>query len=368
MLELSALSEVFSRLVSLRLTLSKGVCMKEKKSYQLYLLEGEIEKAQFEYDREFRSNAKMEKQMKDFKFTMKLGGLYALVLSLYMGMLVIWFRGNWDFMITLGLLEALGALLVFTYGAFAHKQSGVMSYQNVKGRLLDSEERLFMASQNLSKLLLQKEQLQEEMGQELVVESDVKENLSEKWENMVEQEDLECRKNAIRFQKSREEKEKNRAFAELQNIVAEEVKVETEKKTYKFWWILSIVGMVIGLFIACSGEPVYAAIGRLLVLSLLVFVFIPFFFLYSTKLVYTSLGSDVWINRILLKELHEESLPVKKQKLQEEIAQREKCMEELDVQYKQLEQEIETVKIEYGKMQKQDKQEEVFDYSMLESF
>ena len=119
--------------------------MNERKSYQLHMLEGELEKVQFEYDCEYRSTENMENRMRDFLFSIKLGVAY-LVMVVFCFLILSNVLSITEFSIPLLLMQPVlffGSviLIILAFGAFYKAKFG-MSYFKMKEQKEEKEAEL----------------------------------------------------------------------------------------------------------------------------------------------------------------------------------------------------------------------------------
>ena len=315
--------------------------MNERKSYQLYMLEGELEKVQFEYDCEYRSTEHIENRMRDFMFSIKLGAVYLVILVICILLLTVALSEE-EFSVPLILMQPFlffGCIVlhILAFGAFYKAKFG-MSYFKMKEQKEEREEKLLIVTQKLNKLTLQKEQLEEEIALE-TKEQEVEQEFSQRWEESVQRENIQCKIEMLQYKKEREEKEYRAAQLELQNVMKEEEKVRQQKKKHTFHLWIGIVGLIIGFVMWTSANLTISLIGKTSIILFTMLVILPSLFLWLSKHITLSVGEELWLNRVLFKEMYEYSYPKRQEKLQREIETHNQNMKEIEKEQKQLEEE-----------------------------
>ena len=315
--------------------------MNERKSYQLHMLEGELEKVQFEYDCEYRSTENMENRMRDFLFSIKLGVAY-LVMVVFCFLILSNVLSITEFSIPLLLMQPvlfLGSviLIILAFGAFYKAKFG-MSYFKMKEQKEEKEAKLLIVSQKLNKLNLQKEQLEEEISLEKK-EIEEEQNFSEKWEKSVQRENIQCKIEMLQYKREREKKEYHAAQLELQNLIKEEEKVRWQKKKHTFHLIIGMIGMIAGFVMWASSNLTANLIGEIFIIMFTMLVILPSLFLWFSKQITLSVGEDLWLNRVLFKEMYEYSFPKRQERLQKEIKGHNQQIAEIERELKELEEE-----------------------------
>lgn len=316
--------------------------MNERKSYQLYMLEGELQKVQFEYDCEYRSMEHAENRMRNFLFSLKIGVAYlAMVVVCFFLLsviLIVATKRSAPLLFTM-LILFLGCvlLIILAFGAFYKARFG-MSYFKLKEQKEEQEAKLLIATKKLNKLTLQKEQLEEELVLEKK-EQKVEPEFSEKWEKSIQREQIQCKIEMFQYKKEREEKEQHAAQLDLQNLMKEEEKLRRQKKEHGVCLLIGIIGWIIGFALWTSMNETINLIGRAFIILFPLFVIFPSLFLWLSKYITLSVGEDLWLNRVLFKEMYEYSFQKRQEKLRKEIKEHNQQIEEIEIEQKQLEKE-----------------------------
>lgn len=326
--------------------------MEERKSYQLYMLEGEVEKVQFEYDCQYRSGERIANRMDQFIFSIKLGVVYLFLVAVvfFLVPLILEVAGvpfALFYLVEPFFLFGSIILLILALGAFYKGKFG-MSYFKMKRQKQECEEKLLLVSQRLNKLLLQKEQLEEELAQEEGTDTQVHEfDISGRWEKRVQSDDLQCRIEMLQYKKEREQKEQKAAFLELQDVMKEEESVQQKKKKYSFWILIGVIGEIIGTVLWTSSDLLYFNIGKVLIVLLTMLVLLPSIFLWLSNYMYTFFGKDLWFNRALFPKMHDYSFPKRKERLQKEMQEHKQRITELEKEQERLQQELKTTRKDF---------------------
>lgn len=305
------------------------------------MLEGELEKVQFEYDCEYRSIEAMENRMRDFLFSIKLGAAYVVMVA-FCCLVLSNVLSITEFSIPLLLMQPVlffcfVILIILAFGAFYKAKFG-MSYFKMKEQKEEKEAKLLIVSQKLNKLTLQKEQLEEEIALEKK-EIEEEQKYSEKWEKSVQRENIQCKIEMLQYKREREKKEYHTAQIDLQNLMKEEEKVRWQKKKHIFHLLIGIIGFIAGIVMWTSTNLTANLIGKFFIISFALFVILPSFFLWFSKQVTLSVGEDLWFNRVLFKEMYEYSFPKRQERLQKEIEGHNQQIAEIERELKELEEE-----------------------------
>lgn len=321
--------------------------MEERTSYQLYRLEGEEQRLQFEYECAFHANEKCKEKISEFWFSLKLGIAY-LVLNVSIFFLLPEFLTMINYPLSIeGLapIAILGclALGILGLGAFAREGFGI-NYHKLKKQKLESDNILTEISQKLNKVLIQKEQLEEALAQE---EASIEEATSvgetienTELERRIQEDMLQCKIERIEYTIQREKKEYKEIVREQEEILKEEKKVKQKKKKYG---ILSGMGMgaeLISVFLWSSSILFLQTLGKVLLVVIPFLWIVPAVFCWFSQYVYTFFGEDLWINKVLFKEMYSYSLPKRKEENQKKIQSYKEQFEQLEKEQMYLQEEL----------------------------
>lgn len=311
----------------------------ERKSYQLYRLEGELEKVQFTYDCAYRSYENAKKRMADFRFSLRLGVVYCILVLLMLLILpnllvdqigIVAFYYIAAFFLFAGIAAFFLALGAFYKGKFGLK------YFKIKKQMEQCEEHLLEESTRLNKIQMQKEMLEEEVASK---KEKVSEEIGMREENNIrmQQEDIVCRLDMLALQKQRAEREKQELQKELVVLTEEENHKRAKRERHQTCMFVGLVAILISiLFYYFGGEKIATAANVAGVLFFFIMV-LPAAMLVYVDFVMLSVQSDFFLNRILFRNIYEYALPQRRAKLEKEIEDNRNRIEKIEKKQQYLE-------------------------------
>ena len=315
----------------------RGKNMEQRKSYQLYLLEGELERVEFEYQNAYRAEESAKERIGDYKFYLRMSAVYAFmtVMFLFGGNIISFIAGGISLVYLVAPILFLFSLIstAFWLGTIWKFIRFGFSLKKLQKKKEESEVELFSASQKLNNLQLQIENLKTE----LAVEEKEKRKEEPELTEADEQENLLRKKETLDYRIDRLEKTYHETEAELHRMLKEEFENEREKKRYGKLTIAGLVLAVFLLFLQAMDIMIFTTVASRVIIMLMPWcILIPYSIAWLSKAMNTFWGEKLWINQFIFKEIHEYSLAERIRKNREELRQLKENIAELKKQKEEI--------------------------------
>lgn len=304
--------------------------MEERKTLQLYKLEGELERLEFEHKNACKADEAIERRIQNFRFSIRLAVSYSIISLLFfvLAPYLVLLGGGEDlltFVYPFILIIFMG-LIILSAGAFYHAFSKKGRYYHLKKKKMQTEQAVLEAGKQLSKINLQVDTLREEIVYEEKQE-DIKEN--PETTEVVESENQNRLKEMLLLQEARKEKAHKELLRDLENIQLEEMKNEKWMKIYGVQTILSIALLALLIILRTISIHIFPKVFTEVIILFMPWVAIfPSSIMWLSKYLNRFWGEDLWINRVLFSGIHEYSISARKNQILVEIERLEKELEE----------------------------------------
>lgn len=283
--------------------------MEQRKSYQLYLLEGEQQKAEFEHQNAFRADESVQRRLNDYKFYLRMSVLYAIITIVFIAVVYVigMMAGGIDlvgFVLPFVLLMILISGILWLGMIWKTIKFGV-SYKRLRKKKDQTEADLFCASQKLNSIQIKIDSLKEEIG--LEEEQRKKENIPISQEE--QEEALVCKKEALEYRIDRLKKDYKEMETELHRLLKDEFENEWEKKRYGKLTIAGVVILLILAVIQGLDVTIFSTVASRVVILLMPWcIIIPYSIGWLSKAMNTFWGEKLWINQFIFREMHDYSI------------------------------------------------------------
>lgn len=251
--------------------------MEQRKSYQLYLLEGEQQKAEFEHQNAFRADESVQRRLNDYKFYLRMSVLYAIITIVFIAVVYVigMMAGGIDlvgFVLPFVLLMILISGILWLGMIWKTIKFGV-SYKRLRKKKDQTEADLFCASQKLNSIQIKIDSLKEEIG--LEEEQRKKENIPISQEE--QEEALVCKKEALEYRIDRLKKDYKEMETELHRLLKDEFENEREKKRYGKLTITGVIILMILVIIQAMDITIFSTVAsRVTILLMPWCIIIPY--------------------------------------------------------------------------------------------
>lgn len=291
--------------------------MEQSKSYQLYKLEGEQQKAEFEYQNAYRANQSVLRKMDDVKYYLRMSIMYMCLIILFVMGAEFIFSITGDgilariiipfiyIAVLISLILWLGIIWKFIKYGF--------SYGKVRRKKEQTENDLISAGQRLNSIQIKMENLQKEIESE---------------EEAVELDPIEVQETLVRkirtleYKINRLKRNYDETESEFHVLLKEEFENEQDKKRYAR---LTIAGVILLFILAVIQSfdimAYYTIAARVIILLMPWCIIMPYSIGWLSKAMNTFWGEELWINRFVFKEIHDYSIAGRIRKSQENMKQ-----------------------------------------------
>lgn len=308
--------------------------MEQKISYQLYLLEGELQKAEFEYDRAYRAQENIQKRVNDYKFYLTMSGVYAVFIAIFWGIaeLVSYKVGAAEmarFLIPAALLVSLISTILWLGMCFQYIKY-IASYKTLREKKEQTELDLFSASQKLNSIQLKMSKLREENSsmETSAQREKVEEQPLERIEPDRTMEEDTCGQQVSRYRVDRLRRSYDETESELHNLLKEQFENDREKKRYRKLTIAGVVILLLFAVLQALDFSIFSTVfARVMVLVMPWCMIIPYSIGWLSKAMNNFWGEELWINRFIFREMHNYSIAEKIRTCQEKMEQLKKDIE-----------------------------------------
>lgn len=298
---------VFNNIAANRLYRRRG--MEQRKSYQLYLLEGEQKKAEFEHHNAYRADESVQRRLNDYKFYLRMSVVYAILTIVFIaGANAIGFMAGGTELITLIIpfifLMSIISAILWLGMVWKTIKFGV-SYKRLRKKKDQTEADLLSASQKLNSIQIKIDSLKEEIG--LEEEQKKKENILISKEE--QEEVLACKKDALEYRIDRLENDYKEMEAELYGLLKDEFQNELDKKRYGKFTIAGVVILMVLVMIQAMDITIFSTVAsRVIILLMPWCIIMPCSIVWLSKAMNTFWGEKLWINQFIFREMHDYSI------------------------------------------------------------
>ncbi|MDE7424955.1 MAG: hypothetical protein K2N51_14910 [Lachnospiraceae bacterium] len=296
--------------------------MEQRKSYQLYLLEGEQQRAEFEYQNACRADESVHKRLNDYKFYLRMSVIYAILTVVFVtGAFAIGFMaGGTDLVILVVpfiFLMSIVSVILWLGMIWKSIKFGI-SYRKLKEKKEQTEADLFCAGQKLNNIQIKIDNLKGEI--ELEEEQKTKKNTQISEEN--QQDALVCKQEALGYRIGRLKKDYDEAKTELHRVMKEEFQNELDKKRYGKLTIAGVVILIILAVIQSLDVTIFSTVASRVVILLMPWcIIIPYSIGWLSKAMNTFWGEKLWINQFVFREMYNYSIAGRIQQCRENMKQ-----------------------------------------------
>lgn len=296
--------------------------MEQRKSYQLYLLEGEQQRAEFEHQNACRADESVQKRLNDFKFYLRMSLIYAILTVLFItGANAIGFMAGGTVLVMLAVpfifLMSIVSVLLWLGMIWKSMKFGI-SYRRLREKKEQTEADLFCTGQKLNSIQIKIDNLKREI--ELEEEQRKKENFPISEE--IQQEILVCKQEALGYRIGRLKKDYDETETELHRVLKEEFQNELDKKRYGKLTIVGVVILIILAVIQGLDVTIFSTVASRVVLLLMPWcIIIPYSIGWLSKAMNTFWGEKLWINRFVFREMYNYSIAGRIQQCRENMKQ-----------------------------------------------
>lgn len=283
--------------------------MEQRKSYQLYLLEGEQQRAEFEYQNAYRADESVQKRLNDFNFYLRMSIIYAILTIIFIAVAnaIGFMAGGVNlvlFVVPFIFLMSIISVLLWLGMIWKSIKFG-LSYRSLRKKKEQMEANLVCASQKLNSIQIKIDSLKREIG--LEEEQRKKENPQISKEE--QQEALVRKQETLGYRIDRLKRNYNETEAELHTVLKEEFQNELDKKRYGRLTIAGVVILVILAAIQRLDVTIFSTVAsRVIILFMPWCIIIPYSIGWLSKVMNTFWGEKLWINKFIFWEIHNYSI------------------------------------------------------------
>lgn len=296
--------------------------MEQRKSYQLYLLEGEQQKAEFEHQNAFRADESVQRRLNDYKFYLRMSVIYAILTIVFVaGANAIGFMAGGTelvmFVVPFIFLMIIISVILWLGMIWRTIKFGV-SYKRLREKKDQTEADLFCASQKLNSIQIKIDNLKKEIG----LEEEQRKKENDPISKEEQEEALVCKQEALGYRIERLKKDYNETETELHRVLKEEFQNELDKKRYRKLTIAGVIILLILAVIQGLDVTIFSTVASRVVILLMPWcIIIPYSIGWLSKAMNTFWGEKLWINQFIFREMHDYSIAGRIRQCRENMSQ-----------------------------------------------